>query len=295
MLQFDPDKISSRDMYQYLIGSIAPRPIALVSTVDADGVPNLAPYSFFNAVSGTPPMVMFAPSRRARNGTNKDTFHNVVATKECVINVVPYSMVRQMMLTSVEFEANIDEFLQSGLTPLKSDLVKAFRVAQSPVQMECRVEQILELGEVGGSGNLVLCRVLKMHIDEAILDENQQIDPQKIDLMGRMGKQFYSRSASDVQHLPQDTVPSNVLGFEGLPISIRHSDVLTGNQIAQIANLAALPSKAAVLEMQNSNPRLQKISFIANKLQALHFYAQEALMLGDLELAAKLLLLGEYL
>ena len=182
MKTIDPKSIPTADFHQYLLGAVAPRPIAFVSTVDEQGHPNLAPYSFFNAFSSNPPILVFSSNRRVANNTTKDTLHNAQATGEVVVNVVSYTIVRQMAVASIEFSPEVNEFEKSGLTPIPSELVKPFRVKESPVQMECKVRQILPLGDLGGAGHLIVCEILRMHIDEQVLDENGRIDPHRIDL-----------------------------------------------------------------------------------------------------------------
>ena len=295
MLVIDPNKTAALDMYQFLIGSVAPRPIAFVSTVDEDGVPNLAPYSFFNAFSADPPIVVFSASLRGGDASKKDTLANVEATKQCVINMVSHDIVRQMTLTAVRYPSEVDEFKKAGLTPLKSDLVKPFRVAESPVQMECKVEQIISLGEAATSGRLIVCRVLRMHINEAVLTEDKRrIDAHKMDLVGRLGRFWYTRaSGNSLFEIARPELPIPV-GFDGLPNSIRTSNVLTGNQLAEIASLTELPSKEAILSIKN-DVRVQKTLFAADKKQALHLLAQEAFLKGDVDFGAKAALLADYI
>ena len=295
MLIIDPDKTAPLDMYQFLIGSVAPRPIAFVSTLDTEGVPNLAPFSFFNAFSANPPMVVFSPSRRAADASRKDTLNNVESTRECVINMVSHDIVRQMSLTAVNFPPETDEFKKAGLTPIASDLVKPFRVAESPVQMECKVEQILPLGDGASSGFLVVCRVLRMHINEAVLtDDKRRIDPNRINLVGRLGRFWYTKASGEsLFELAQPERPSPI-GFDGLPPSIRKSNVLTGNHLAEIAGLIELPSKEAILSIKNDT-RIQKIVFASDKIQALHLLAQEAFLKNDIEFGVKAALLADYI
>ena len=295
MLIIDPDKTAPLDMYQFLIGSVAPRPIAFVSTLDTEGVPNLAPYSFFNAFSANPPMVVFSPSRRAADASRKDTLNNVEATGECVINMVSHDIVRQMTLTAVNYPPETDEFKKAGLTPIASDFVKPFRVAESPVQMECKVEQILPLGNGGASGVLVVCRVLRMHINEAVLtDDKRRIDPNRINLVGRMGRFWYSKASGEsLFELAQPERPLPI-GFDGLPSSILKSKVLTGNHLAEIAALIELPSKEAILSIKNDT-RIQKIVFASDKTQALHLLAQAAFLKNDIDFGVKAALLADYI
>jgi flavin reductase (DIM6/NTAB) family NADH-FMN oxidoreductase RutF len=295
MKVIDPQTTPLLDFYQFMIGSIGPRPIAFVSTMDKEGNANLAPYSFFNAISQNPPMVVFSAGRRVQDKTNKDTLENIEETMECVINVVNYNIVRQMTLTSVRYPKGVSEFEKAGLTPIASDLVRPFRVKESPTQMECKVERIIPLGTEGGAGHLMICTILRMHIDEQVLDaEGKRIDPQKMDLVGRLGKSYYTRAHGNaIFEIAQGEKPM-IVGFDGLPESIRKSEVLTGNNIAQIAGLSELPTKEDILTVKKDN-RVQKTLFSANILRGLHLLAQEELQKGNTDLGVKLALLGEYL
>ena len=295
MKVIDPQTTPLLDFYQFMIGSIGPRPIAFVSTMDKEGNANLAPYSFFNAISQNPPMVVFSAGRRVQDKTNKDTLENIEETMECVINVVNYGIVRQMTLTSVRCPKGVSEFEKAGLTPIASDLVRPFRVKESPAQMECKVERIIPLGTEGGAGHLMICTILRMHIDEQVLDaEGKRIDPQKMDLVGRLGKSYYTRAHGNaIFEIAQGEKPM-IVGFDGLPESIRKSEVLTGNNIAQIAGLSELPTKEDILTVKKDN-RVQKTLFSGNILRGLHLLAQEELQKGNTDLGVKLALLGEYL
>jgi flavin reductase (DIM6/NTAB) family NADH-FMN oxidoreductase RutF len=291
----DPQTTPILDFYQFMIGSIGPRPIAFVSTMDKEGNANLAPYSFFNAISQNPPMVVFSAGRRVHDNTNKDTLENIEEMMECVINVVNYNIVRQMTLTSIRYPKGVSEFEKAGLTPIASDLVRPFRVKESPAQMECKVEQIIPLGTEGGAGHLMICTILRMHIDENVLDaEGKRIDPQKMDLVGRLGKSYYTRAYGNaIFEIIQGEKPT-IIGFDSLPESIRKSEVLTGNNIAQIAGLTELPSKEDILMVKKDN-RVQKTLFSGNILRGLHLLAQEELQKGNTDFGVKLALLGEYL
>lgn len=297
MLHIDPKKTPTADVHQYLLGAVAPRPIAFVSTIDKEGRANLAPYSFFNCFSSNPPTLVFSSNRKVSDNTTKDTLHNVQATKEVVVNVVPHSILRQMAVTSIAFPTEESEFTKSGLTPIPSDLVKAYRVKESPIQMECKVTDIISLGDQGGAGNLIVCEVLRMHIDENVLDEDQKIDPQKIDLMGRMGRAFYVRASGEAVQKVFQAVGEITIGFDQLPASIRNSSILTGNNLGQLAGLKSLPSETKIREIMNSDKEIQKILLSNQAKEALHHYAKEILekdddrrmyaaavaMIGDLE------------
>ncbi len=291
-MTIDPTQIPTKDLHQYILGAVAPRPIAFASTISLDGVPNLAPFSFFNAFSSNPPILIFSSNRRVANNTTKDTLKNVQETREVVINVVPYAIVRQMALCSIEYGADVNEFEKAGFTALPSERIRPFRVAESPVQMECRVEQILPLGEKGGAGNLIICHILLMHINENILSETGRIDPQKIDLMGRMGRFYYSRASGDsVMEIVQKVTDIGV-GFDALPEGLRHSKVLTGNDLARIASLTELPSREAVMSVM-ADARIPDVFPAGASREALHRLAKQALDDDDTELAARLALLGE--
>ena len=294
MLTIDPTQISTKDLHQYILGAVAPRPIAFASTISTEGVPNLAPYSFFNAFSSNPPILIFSSNRRVSNNTTKDTLKNVEDTGEVVINVVPYAIVRQMALCSIEYGAEVDEFVKAGLTPLPSERGKPFRVAESPVHMECRVERILPLGELGGAGNLIICRIVLMHISEQILSDTGRIDPQKIDLMGRMGRFYYARASGEAVVEVVQKVTDIGVGFEGLPEGLRHSKILTGNELARFAALITLPSREESLSLLADKIVPEVLAAGASR-EALHRLAKDALGQEQVELAARIAMLGEYL
>jgi flavin reductase (DIM6/NTAB) family NADH-FMN oxidoreductase RutF len=284
MIKIDPQTTPIPDFYQFMIAAIAPRPIAFVSTVDDEGLPNLAPFSFFNAFSSNPPIFVFSAARRVREGTTKDTLSNIEDTMECVINVVSYDIVHQMTLTSINYPKGTSEFTKAGLTPIPSDLVKPFRVKESPVQFECRVNQIIPLGTEGGAGHLIICQVLRMHVSEKVMDDDKKrIDPQKINLVGRLGRSFYTRTTGNATFEIARAERPLAIGFDGLPKSILKSDVLTGNNIAQIGSLVELPTKEEVLAIKKDN-RIQKALFSGNILRGLHLLAQEELQKGNVPL-----------
>ena len=297
MLVIDPKQTPTRDLHQFLLGSVAPRPIAFVSTVDAEGRPNLAPYSFFNAFSSNPPILVFSSNRRVENNTTKDTLANVRATGEVEINMVNYAIVRQMAVTSVQFESGVSEFGKAGLTPIASDLVRPFRVKESPVHLECRVKEVLTLGEHGGAGHLVICEVLRMHIDEGVVDERNRIDPHKIDLMGRMGRAYYVRASGDAVHTIVQSVTDLTIGYDHLPEQIRHSKVLSGNNLGQLAGLTTAPTREEALALRESDERVRAILGSGDPLRELHEYARELLDADDRKrsYAAKVAWLGEFL
>jgi len=241
MINIEPKHLSVKEVHAYLLGGVAPRPIGLVSTVSPEGKVNVSPFSFFNAFGANPPTVAFSAARRGRNNTLKDTYHNIVATKECVIQAVTYDMVQQVSLASTEYKTGVDEFIKSGLTPIASDLVQPPRVKESPFQMECRLQQMIPLGEAGGSGNLAVCEVVKFHISEDIL-VNGAIDPDRIDLVARMGANFYTRASGESIFEVAKPIERKGIGYDRLPQFIRDSDRLTANNLGQLANIEAIPS-----------------------------------------------------
>lgn len=293
MKRADPTQIPVPEMHGYLTGAIGPRPVALASTVDAEGRPNLSPFSFFNAFGANPPIVIFSPARRGRDNTTKHTFHNVKAVPEVVINVVTFAMVQQVSVASGEFAEGVDEFIKSGLTPVASERVRPFRVKESPVQFECRVKQVVETGTGGAAGNLVICEVVLAHIDESVLGADGKIDQRKIDLVGRMGGAYYCRAHGDALfELPQPNQHFGV-GVDALPASVRNSRILSGNDIGNLASARSIPDETAVNEyklteladlfinMEDDAPGLEK---------ALHQRAKALLEAGNREEAWKTLL-----
>jgi len=242
MLTLDPKELPIPKLHHYLLGSIGPRPIAFASTIDAEGNRNLAPFSFFNVFSANPPILIFSPARSGRTNTTKNTHDNVKAVAEVVINVVTYDMVHQMSLTSSPFEAGVDEFEKAGFTPIASDTIRPFRVKESPVQIECKVLEVKELGQNGGAGNLIICEVQKIHIDERVLDESQMVDQKKIDLVSRMGGNWYCR-ANDASMFEVDKPITTIgVGVDSLPINIRTSSQLTGNDLGILGNMQTIPT-----------------------------------------------------
>jgi flavin reductase (DIM6/NTAB) family NADH-FMN oxidoreductase RutF len=249
MITVDPTQIEQPKLHQYLLGSIGPRPIAFVSTIDEDGNDNLAPYSFFNVFSSNPPVLIVSPARRGRDKTTKHTLENARIQKQCVVNIVDYAMVQQMSLSSTEYPAGVSEFVKAGLTPIASEIVKPQRVMEAPVQMECEVFEIIPLGDGGGAGNLMLCKVVRIHMHEHIFDGDGRIDPVRIDQVARMGGHWYTRANAGLFQLPQPTTTIGI-GFDQLPEDIRRSAVLTGNELAQLAGVESLPDETSVNEFK---------------------------------------------
>ncbi|MBW6484249.1 MAG: flavin reductase family protein [Vicingaceae bacterium] len=250
MLTIDPKELPIPKLHQYLLGGVGPRPIAFASTIDKDGNPNLSPFSFFNVFSANPPIMVFSPAKSGRTGASKNTFDNAKETKEVVINVVTYSIVQQMSLSSSPYAKGVNEFIKAGLTPIASDLVKPFRVKESPVQFECKVNDIIELGQGGGAGNLIICEVVKIHINENVLDENNMIDQQKIDLVSRMGGNWYCRADKNAMFEVAKPISTIGIGVDAIPEEIRNSTVLTGNELGLLGSVEELPTQEEVAAYQ---------------------------------------------
>lgn len=253
MYSIKPYDLPIPQRHQLIIGAVGPRPICWASTVDTEGNLNLAPYSFFNAFSANPPVLVFSSNRRGRDNTTKDTLHNIEATKEVVINVVPYRLVNQMTISSTDYSADVNEFEKAGVTPLASDEVKPFRVKESPVQFECKVKDIVKLGNEGGAGNLFICEIVKMHFNERILDEDKTINPFKLDLVARMGKSYYCRANEASIFEIDNPFPKQNIGFDKLPLTILNSPVLTGNQLGKLAMETEMPNSEAVQTFMQKN------------------------------------------
>ncbi len=252
MVSIQPNEISTVKLQGYLQGAIAPRPIAFASTIDENGNPNLSPFSFFNVFSANPPILIFSPSRRVRDNSIKHTLINSQNIKEVVINVVNYDIVQQMSLSSTEYPDGVNEFEKAGLTMLKSDLVKPFRVAESPVQFECKVNEIIALGNEGGAGNLIICEVVKIHIDEAVLDANGAIDQQKIDLVARCGGNWYSRTNMGLFEV-EKPISTLGIGVDAIPDFIKNSSVFSGNDLGILGNIEVIPSEEEITIFVNEN------------------------------------------
>ena len=241
MISFSPKDTPQNIFHGLMVGAVAPRPICFASTIDKDGKPNLSPFSFFNIFGSNPPIAIFSPALSGRTGKTKNTHDNVLEVPEVVINVVNYSMVQQASLASAEYPKGVNEFEKSGFTPIPSEQVKPFRVKESPVQLECEVLGVKQTGDGGGSGNLVICEILLMHVSEDVMDSNKRIDPNKIDLVGRMGGSWYCRASGKA--LFEQPQPGHLLGMgvDALPASIRNSKVFTGNNLGLLGNTPKLP------------------------------------------------------
>jgi flavin reductase (DIM6/NTAB) family NADH-FMN oxidoreductase RutF len=265
-MKINPNDVSTGKLHGYMLSAIAPRPIAFASTMDNEGNSNLAPFSFFNAFGSNPSTLIFSPARRVRDNTIKHTLENVHANKEVVINVVNYNMVQQMSLASCEYPKGISEFEKAGFTPLASEFVKPFRVAESPVQFECKVREVIETGQNGGAGNLVICEILLMHINDNVLDDELKIDAKKIDLVARMGGDLYCRANGNA--LFEVAKPNEKLGIgiDLLPLEIKNSAILSGNDLGMLGNVEAIP----IFEKSNtySNTSIEQKHTLAKQLLA---------------------------
>ncbi|MCR8666944.1 flavin reductase family protein [Aestuariibaculum sp. M13] len=288
MQSIDPKEIRTSLLHGYLLSAVAPRPIAFASTVDAEGRINLSPFSFFNVFSSNPPILVFSPSRRVKDNTIKHTLKNIEATREVVINTVNYDMVHQMSLSSSDFPEGVNEFEKSGLTMLKSDIVKPFRVAESPVQMECKVNDIIALGTEGGAGNLIICEVVKLHIDEDVLDKDGHVIQEKLDLVARAGGSYYTRANKGFFEIPKP-ISTVGIGVDSFPEEIKNSMVLTGNDLGMLGNVEALPSNedvtAFVTDLGERYPNIKTASH-----REKHKLAKKYLSYGDVDSAWKILL-----
>ncbi|MFT5821579.1 MAG: flavin reductase (DIM6/NTAB) family NADH-FMN oxidoreductase RutF [Crocinitomix sp.] len=248
MLSIDPKELPIPKLHGYLLGAVGPRPIAFASTIDEDGNPNLAPFSFFNVFSANPPIMIFSPARSGRTNTTKDTFNNVKNIAEVVINVVSHDMVHQMSLASSPYAPGVDEFAKAGFTKIASDTIKPFRVAESPVQFECVVNEIVELGQNGGAGNLVICEVKKIHINEAVLDDDGKIDQHKIDLVSRMGGNWYCRADENSMFEITKPITTVGIGVDTIPVDIQNSALLSKNDLGQLGGIEEFPNETDVNE-----------------------------------------------
>ena len=236
-MKINPKDIPVPQLHGYLLGAVGPRPIAFASTIDSEGNPNLSPFSFFNVFSANPPILIFSPARRGRDNTTKHTYENVKEVAEVVINVVNYDIVEQMSLSSTEYPKGVNEFIKAGFTPLESETIKPLRVKESPIQFECRVNEVVELGDGGGAGNLVICEVLMIHIKDEVLDSNGKIDQKKIDLVGRMGGNWYCHANGDALFEVEKPLATLGIGIDNIPEDIRNSSILTGNDLGKLGKL----------------------------------------------------------
>jgi len=281
MLSFNPQKIPIQRLHGYLLGAVAPRPICFASTVDGRGNVNLSPFSFFNVFSANPPIMIFSPARRVRDNSTKHTLENVLETKDVVINIVSNAMVHQMSLSSTEYAKGVNEFTKAGFTEVASEKVKPPRVAEAPVQFECKVSDVIALGEEGGAGNLIIAEVIQMHIDESVLDNDGKIDPLKIDTVSRLGGNWYSRAKAGLFEV-EKPIRTLGIGVDALPESIRSSKILTGNDLGMLGNVERLPTVEEISEL--------KITSEMSTSEEIHKKAQTLLSEGNIKEALLMLL-----
>jgi flavin reductase (DIM6/NTAB) family NADH-FMN oxidoreductase RutF len=289
-----PKDISVPELQAILQGAVAPRPIAFASTIDKEGNVNLSPFSFFNLFSANPPILIFSPSRRVRDNTTKHTLDNVLEVPEVVIHMVGFDLVEQMSLASTEYPKGVNEFEKAGLTAVSSDLVSPPRVKEAPVAFECTVNEVKSLGEGGGAGNLVICEVIKIHVDERILDQNGVIDPYKLDPVARLGGNWYSKITSDSLFQIPKPLTTLGIGVDQIPEKIRNSPVLTGNNLGRLGNVEHLPTEAELEEFSTTAEILEMRKRFKNDseswLDHLHRWAKEELEAGEVNQAWKILL-----
>jgi flavin reductase (DIM6/NTAB) family NADH-FMN oxidoreductase RutF len=278
MLTIDPKIEKTSTVHKYILGAVAPRPIAFASTIDNDGNLNLSPFSFFNAFSANPPILIFSPARRVRGNTIKHTLENVTQNNEVVISIVTAEMAQQVSLSSSDFPKGVNEFEKTGFTAVKSEKVKPFCVKESPVNFECKVNQIISLGDEGGAGNLVICEILKIHINEGVLDSEKNIDPLKLNALSRLGGNWYGKATKD--SLFQLAKPIGIIGmgFNDLPKEIRNSSILSGSDLAILASSENIPAKKEFTLREEKNTTEK------------HILAKELLSQGKMEDAWQILL-----
>lgn len=289
---YDAKDLSLQETHGFLLTSVAPRPIALVSTVDKDGAVNLAPFSNFNSFSTNPPILVFSASRSGRTGETKDTYKNIKETMECCINIVEYAMVHQISFASTEFPRGVNEFVKSGLTPMASDMVKAPRVAESPVQFECKVNQVIELGDQGGSGNLFLCEVIKIHVADRVMKDGK-IDPLRIHQAARCGLGYYVNSDPERMYSIAQPQAQIGIGVDSLLDSIQHSTVLTGNDLGRLALNQSLPSVEEIAEFRSTESYRYLMSF-EDPERSKQFHKAAHDMLGNDNIRLALITLYSY-
>lgn len=293
MIKIDPQSTAIPAVHKTLLGAVGPRPIAFASTVDAEGNPNLSPFSFYNAFGVNPTTLIFSPSRRGRDNTTKHTYNNLKKVPEVVINAVNYSMVEQMSLSSTEYAEGVNEFEKAGLTPVPSERIKPARVKESPVQFECKVRDIIETGDQGGAANLVVCEILLIHVDETVLDVSGNIDPNKIDLVGRLGGDYYCRASGDSIFMVEKPLQKLGIGIDQLPDYIKFSEYLSGNDLGKLGNIETLPFAEEISNYKKSESfQKLKVMFAKtnNENQAVYYYAKNLLEQKKVQEALKILM-----
>jgi len=288
-MEIDPNEITNPELHKLFLGGVAPRPIAFASTVDKDGNVNLSPFSFYNAYGINPTTLIFSPSRRGRDNTTKHTLENVKEVPEVVLNAVNYNMVQQMSLSSTEYPKGVDEFKKSGLTAVESVKVKPPRVKESPLQFECKVREIIEISGKPGSGNLVICELLYVHADENIFDANGNIHPDKIDLVGRLGGDYYVRTSGDANFVVPKPITTLGIGVDMLPSEVRLSEILSGNDLGRLGNVEKLPEEKEIVDAMK-NPLYRSL---AKDAVSRHNYAKKLIAENHIMEALKVLMIGQ--
>lgn len=288
-----PSDISQPELHAYLLSAVAPRPICFASTIDAKGNVNLSPFSFFNVFSSNPPVMIFSPARSGRDGSLKHSHQNVLEIPEVVINIVNYPMVEQMSLSSTAYDKGVNEFVKAGFTEIKSDIVRPPRVGEAPVSFECTVTEVIELADTPGAGNLILAKVERFHINENYLDEKGQLDTLKLDLIGRMGGSWYTRSSGDSLFEIPKPIRNKGIGVDSLPESVRNSKVLTGNNLGRLGNLETMPSSKEIESIQQEKTVLEIVENFSDEelLHKTHQLAKDWLEKGNAKEALAVLLL----
>lgn len=279
MLKIDPKEYGNQNLFKLIGGGVAPRPIAFAATIDKEGNHNLSPFSFYNAFGVNPSTLIFSPSRRGRDNTTKHTLDNIKEVPQVVLNAVTYDMVHQMSLSSTEYAKGIDEFVKAGFTPVESEIVLPKRVAESPLQFECEVREVIETSGKPGSGNLVICEIVFIHVNENILDNEGGIDPDKIDLVGRLGGNYYVRTSGDAKFKIPKPLGLTGMGVDNLPDNVRFSKVLTGNDLGKLGGLDEFPTKEEI----NNYIKFNNISELKKDVVKLHEFAHTLLDAGKVK------------
>ncbi len=246
MKTINPKESSLKEISNFFSSAIIPRPIAFVSTIDEQGNPNLSPFSFFNIFSSDPPILIFSPAKSALTGKQKDTYYNVKVTKECVIHIANYAIIEQLSVTSGAYPSEVNEFVKGGFTEEKSVLVKPPRIKEAPIAFECKVNQIIELGDTGGSGNLVICEIVLIHVDENLLDENGNVIAEKLDPIARLGYNNYVRFTKEDVFATLKPLKAYGVGVDAIPQWIKDSAILDGNELGKLASIAEIPNAADI-------------------------------------------------
>ncbi|MGY8945524.1 MAG: flavin reductase family protein [Flavobacteriales bacterium] len=284
----DPNDITQQELHAYLLSAVAPRPICFASTIDEKGNINLSPFSFFNVFSSNPPMMIFSPARSGKNNSLKHTHENIKEVPEVVINIVNYDMVEQMSLTSANYDKGVNEFIKSGLTPIPSEKIKPPRVKETPISFECTVLKIIELGDGPGSGNLILAKVELIHVNTKYLNNKGSLDTTLLDLVGRMGENWYIRATKESLFEITKPIKNKGIGVDKLPMSIKESKVLTGNNLGRLANVEQLPSSSEIKTILNEEKNISKLD-----LNSIHKFAKKELEKGNINKALALLIYAE--